>query len=138
VSVSGKQRFSIDFGVDAVGKSADSDIWDTFCSIRTVQSQITFESVDTELFSDSNIPLTGKAATHANSTIYLRKRTLGGDGFVPDGTAEHIALTADGLIVPDDAFSSDGQSDGKVSFTLPLRYDGTNVPLTVDTASAIT
>lgn len=137
VTVAAKTRMSIEFGVGAEGRAADSDIWDTFATIKTVQPSITIESLDVELLKAANIPLTGKAATHATTAIYFRKRAAGGTGFVADATAQHVRLTADGLIVPDDAFSSDGQSEGKVSFTMPLRYDGTNVPLTVNTASAI-
>lgn len=136
VAIAAKTRWSIDFGVDAVGQSADSDVWDTFASIRTSQSELTVETIDVSRLAAAAIPLTGKAATHATSTIYLRKRDNAGT-FVADGTASHIALSCDGMIVPDDAFSSDGKAPGKVSFKMPLRYDGTNVPLLVTTNTTI-
>jgi len=132
---SGKQSLEIDFGVNARSEGGDSDIWDTFAWIQDIQPTVTLRGMDPEWFKATNVPLVGLAATHANSTIYLRKRSA--TGFVADGTEEHIAITVDGLIVPDEAFSFDG-STGTVSMTLPLEYDGTNAPLTIDTASAIT
>lgn len=137
VSVGAKQSWSIDFGIDAVGEGADSDIYDTCSYIRTIQSQLTVESIDVGLLAAANIPLTGKVATHATTSIYLRKRLSGGTGFVADGTPEHVKITCDGLIVPDNAFTADGGNSGRVSFTLPLRYDGTNAPVIINTASAI-
>lgn len=136
VSCGGKSDLTVDFGLDAMGEGGDSDVWDTIASIRNARSSITFESLDPTLFSAANIPLEGKAATHANTIIYLRKRMQGGQ-FVADLTAEHIKLTGDGMVVPDDCFSADKNNPGRVSFTLPLRYDGTNAPLVVDPASAI-
>jgi len=136
VAITGKRRFAIEFGVDAISEGADSDVWDTIAHIRAVQTELTIDSVDVDLVKAAGIPLTGKAATHANTSIMLRKRAHAGT-FVADATAEHIELTADGMIIPDDAFSSDGQEPGKVSFRMPLRFDGTNVPLTVDTAAVI-
>lgn len=134
-TVAAKTRWSIEFGCNAIGQAADGDIWDTFAHIRTQDSVLTVESVDVELLKAANIPLVGKTATHATTTLYLRKRSA--TGFVADATAEHISMTADGLIVPDEAFSSDGQAPGRVTFTMPLKYDGTNAPLTIDTTATL-
>ncbi len=135
VDVSGKTRVTIDFGLNVIGQGADGDIWDTFAHVRTQDSTITIESVDVGVIDAAGIPLTGLSATHVTTAIYFRKRTA--TGFVANATAEHIQLTADGLIVPDEAFSSDGQSPGKVTFTMPLKFDGTNAPLVIDTTAAL-
>ena len=137
VTVAGKSDMTIDFGLDAIGEAGDSDVWDTVASIRNVNSSITFDSLDVTVFSAAKIPLEGKAATHANTIIYLRKRLHAGQ-FVSDVTAEHIKITGDGMVVPDDCFTADNNNPGRGSFTLPLRYDGTNVPMVIDLASAIT
>jgi len=131
-----KTRMVLDFGITAEGEGADSDIWATLASIRTVLPSMTLDGLDIEWLKSTCIPLTGKQATHANSTVYLRKRKLA-DQFEDDATAEHIALTVDGMIVPDEAFSASDTTPGTVSLTVPLRYDGTNAPMTIDTSAAI-
>lgn len=137
VVIPAKTRWSIEFGLDAIGEGADSDIYDTFAHIRTVQTELKIESLDVSLVAAAKIPLLGKVATHATSTIYLRKRASGGTGFVADGSASHIALTCDGLVVPEECFSGDGQTSGKVNLQVPLRYDGSNAPLIISTAATI-
>jgi len=128
----------IDFGLSVEAIGADSDIWDTFCSIVTQKPQITLRGIDIEWLKESTgIPLAGKAATHANTIIYLRKRLHAGT-FVADATAEHIKFTGDGMAYIEPAFEASGEAPAEAALVLPLRYDGTNAPLTVTPASAIT
>lgn len=137
VSLAQVRRFELDFGLQVVSEGADSDIWDTFISIESIQPQITLRGIDVEWLKSTNIPLLGKAVTHTNTAIYLRKRAAGGT-FVADGTAEHIKFTAAGLATIDTPFEADGNDAGETSLTLPLKYDGVNVPLVINTTSAIT
>ena len=132
------RRFELDFGIEVKTEGSDSDIWDTYCSIESIQPTLTLRGIDLNWWKDSGgVPLTGKAATHANTKIYLRKRAAGAT-FVADETAQHIKFTADGLAHIDDGFSADANNKAEASLVLPMRYDGTNNPLVVNTASAIT
>lgn len=137
ISLPEVRRFSIDFGLDVVSEGADSDVWDTFASVRTQQTVLTLRGIDVEWLKAANIPLIGKAGTHANTTIYLRQRAQGST-FVANGTAEHIKFTADGLAWIDQAFDAGENDAAETALTMRLRYDGTNAPLTTNTASAIT
>lgn len=129
------RQFEIDFGINAVAER-DGDVWPTFVSIETIMPRITLRGIDPEWFKSTNIPLAGKPGTHANTILYLRKRADGGT-FVANGTAQHIKFTAAGLAYIDDAFEATGSGAGESSLVMPLRYDGTNAPLTFNTASAI-
>ncbi|HUX15039.1 MAG TPA: hypothetical protein VMW52_01115 [Phycisphaerae bacterium] len=137
VTLNQKMNLAIDFGIEAVGESADSDIWDTLVSIVASITRITLTGNDVAWLKSTNIPLTGKAATHANTIIYLRKRAHAAT-FVADETEEHIKLTADGMAIVDNPLDASGNAAATTSLVLETRYDGTNAPLTVDTASAIT
>lgn len=130
-------NLEIDFGITAETLGADSDIWDTFARLRRVQPVVRVTGTDLTWFGSSNIELAGQAATHANTTFYLRKR-LNADTFVPNVTAEHVRFTADGMAVIDTIQDDSGDDPSEVSFELTTRFDGTNVPITIATASAIT
>lgn len=134
ISLTHCKQFEIDFGIEAVSEGAGSDILDTLASISVVATELTLQGIDITWLKSTSIPETGKVATHANTTIYLRKRAAGGT-FVADETAEHIKFTADGLAYIDQAFSGDPL---ECTLKMPLKYDGTNAPLVIDTASAIT
>lgn len=132
------KSLTIDFGINLSAEGSDSDVLPTFVSIATITPSITLQGTDIEWAKSANIPLfAGKAATHANTKLYLRKRAPGGK-FVPDATAQHIMFTADGLAHIETFFEADGVTPAEITLEMPLRYDGTNSPLTVDTAIAIT
>jgi hypothetical protein len=131
------KRFTLNFGIDAQVEGADSDIWDTFPSIRSIAPSITLEGIDPNWLAAAKIPLAGLAVTHANTAFYLRKRDDAGS-FVVDGTAEHIKFTADGFATISEPIQWGGSGPATCTLELPLRYDGTNPPLILDTSSAIT
>ncbi len=123
----------IDFGISVVRRPAGSEIHDTFASIETIRPVITIRGTLVTWFGDSFIPHEGLAVSTANTTIYLKKRAEGGT-YVANGTSEHIQFKATGLATIQQAFDDSGE----VIITMPCRYDGTNDPITVDTAIAIT
>lgn len=129
------QSFEIDFGLDINLLAADSDLFATFAGIATIQPSITIRGIDAKLLAAAKIPRVGQIGTHANTTFHLRKRTEGGAGFVSAGTPEHIKFTAAGLAYVDNAMSGSGGDPAESSLIMPLRYDGTNDPITVDTTS---
>jgi len=128
------RSLEIDFGINVVAESADGDIWPTFCSIESITPTITARGIDPEWFKSTNIPLAGLACTHADTIGYLRKREIAG-GFVL--AAEHIKFTAAGLAHIVQAGEASGQGATETSLAIPLIGDGTNAPLTINTASAI-
>lgn len=139
VAIPQMRQFEIDFGLNAVAEGGGGervDIWPTYVSIETIMSRITLRGIDPEWLKSTNIPLAGKAATHANSIMYLRKRADGGT-LVADNLAQHMKFTAAGLAFIDDAFDATGSGAAESSLVLPLRYDGVNAPLTINTASTI-
>lgn len=127
----------INFGINVRTESADGEIWDRFGWIETFAPTITLRGRKVTWFKDSaGVPLGGLAATHVNTSIYLRKRASGGM-FVADVTAEHVKFTAAGLAVIDEAGSFRGTGPGETTLTIHPYYDGTNHPILVTTATAI-
>jgi hypothetical protein len=138
VTISQIRSFELDFGMNAKTEGADSDIFDTHASIVDVRPVLTLRGINIEWLKSTAIPLAGKAATHANTTLYLRKRLQTGAGFVADGTAQHVKMTMAGLAWIDEVFSSQGENATECSLKLAAVYDGTNAPVVITTASAIT
>lgn len=136
-SLSHFRSVDIDFGINAPAESADGDVWPTFIAIESVNPRITFRGIDPEWLKSTNVPLVGLTCTHANTIFYLRKRAIGGT-FVVNGTAEHIKFTAAGLAYVEEVFDATGQGASETNLVLPCSYDGTNAPLVINTASAIT
>lgn len=133
--------FELDFGILAEQEGADSDKWPTHVAIQEAKPVLRLRGTDIEWAKSTVIPtLQGKVVTHANTTVFLRKRSAAtATGFVANGTAQHIKFTFEGLAYIETIF--DGRAEGnppaEVSLVMPLRYDGTNVPVVVDTAAAI-
>jgi len=137
IALAQARSFEIDFGITVQSEGAESSIWDTFASIVTIAPRLTLRGIDIEWFKAANIPLLGKAAIHTDTKIYLRKRASGGT-YVADAVAQHISFTADGLAYIDTVQDANGQDPSEVMLVMPLRYDGTNAPLVINTATTIT
>jgi len=129
-------HLELDFGITATPESADSDIWDTIVSIEKIAPTLRLRGKDPTWLKSTTIPLTGLAITHANTNIYLRKRSVGGT-FVADATAEHIKLTMEGMATIDQVFDARGNATGETDVVVNGRYDGANTPIVVDTTSAL-
>lgn len=138
VTIGQIQDITIDFGAQVMRRSGDGDVYDTFVELRGVEPVITIRTTDATLMKSGGVPLAGLAGSHANSIIYLRKRAQTGSHFVADGTAEHIKITAYGLVVVEDAGSQSGDESAVTTIRLACAYDGSNAPITFNTASAIT
>lgn len=130
------KRLEIDFGVQAETVGADSDIWDTSSRIVEIQPSIKISGIDSQWWHANVVPLTGRNIRHSGTKIYLRKRAEGGT-FVPDGTAEHLKFTAAGMAVTE-GFDGQGNQLDENTIYFPLKFDGTNNPIVINTASQIT
>lgn len=139
ISLSLVQSLEIDFGIQLSAEGGDGDQWPTHVSIINILPTITLQGIDPDWFKAAGaIGTTGLACTHANTIIYLRKRTASGDTYVADATAEHVKFTTAGLAVIDTALEGDSAGRANTSATIRSKYDGANAPVVVDTASAIT
>lgn len=125
-------NLSIDFGIAAEMVTADSDLWPKFARISEIMPLIELDGIDTDWFEACG--LDGTNIVHASTTLVLRKRALGGT-FVAAGTSEHIAITCCGLLYPEDIAAAQAQQIATGKLRLPLRYDGTNLPLVIDTTA---
>lgn len=130
-------NIEIDFGVSASSFGCNSDIFDTHLNLDSVQPKITITSLQPEKFADAIIPLIGRACTHANTSIKLRKRLEGQAGFVADGTAEHIEITAEGVLNVTNAHQGSANQRAQMALELTARFDGTNAPIIIDPAATI-
>lgn len=133
-------QLDIDFGITVESFGCDSDVWDTHLNLDDIRPKISITSLDPSIFKASaGVPLIGLAGTHANTTIYLRKRVTSGlASYVADVTAEHIKITADGVLHVVEGMSATGNQKGQTRLEMTCRFDGTNAPLVFDTSSAIT
>ena len=129
-------NFEVDFGIDARSTGAQSSIWDTHSSIRRVMPRLMITGIDATWFKTTRIPLGGRKGTHANTSIYLRKRDDGGT-FIAKTDPVHIKLTGNGVAYAEQIFGASEAEDGTVTLAMPLRFDGTNAPLIIDTTSTL-
>jgi hypothetical protein len=130
------QSIDITFGITVGVRYSQAYLWPCYASIVDVRPIIDFRGLNIEWLKSDMIPRTGKVITHANTTIYLRKRAEGGS-FVANGTEEHIKLTANGLAHVITPMDSSGDA-AECSIHMECNYDGTNAPIVIDTTSAIT
>jgi hypothetical protein len=131
------QSMTIDFGIQELVEGGGSDLYPTHASIMTASPVITFTATNILWFADATIPLNGLNATHASTSIYLRKRDVEGGTFVADETEEHIEITAAGILHVTDAIDATQGSPATISASMPLRYDGSNDPMVIDTTAAL-
>lgn len=125
----------IDFGLKVVADAADSAIWPDEVWIAEYVPKITLRTKKTKAWGAAGIDMEGLQATHANTIFYLRHRTR--TGFVADVTATHLKFTAAGLAHFTEPFSASGTEPGEATLVIETENDGTNDPIVIDTASAI-
>lgn len=138
ITLSNYTSFEIDFGNTVTTRGSQSDVWDTYVEVLTHAPSITIRGIDPTWFTESTgIGVDGVGCTHANTIMYLRKRDGDGQGFVADGTAEHIKFTLKGPCAIETIFSGQAHMLGEAGIRLAGLYDGTDDPIEVDTSSAI-
>ena len=130
-------QVDIDFGVTAPSFGCDSDIWDTHLNVDEIKPMISITSLDPESFAAAKVPLIGKAGAHADCKITFRKRLESQAGYVASATAEHISITADGVMLVEDAHNATGNQRAQTMLKMHCRFDDTNAPLLFDTTYAL-
>lgn len=122
---------SIDFGVNAETVGCKSDIYDAHISKSGgVTATITITTLDIDKLSSAGIPLQGKAATHANTSIVLRKRSEDGILFATGGDLDNITITANGIATVQ-TVSGQGPQNAIATIQLTCAWDGTNAPILI-------
>jgi len=131
---------SIDSGIQITSAACNSDVFDTRIDLQSVVPKISITTLNSALVGSTagKINITGAAATHANTIVRLRKRIAATGTFVADATTEHISITAAGMVVANQPFQSSGNADGTTQFELTATFDGTNLPLVINPAAALT
>ena len=136
-SLGAVKSVEINFGVNVITEFEGSELYDRYVAIASITPSITISGVDLNWLKSDVVPALGLAGTHANTSIYLRKRASGST-FVADETEEHIKFTAYGFAVANACMNATTNERGECTITMPLAYDGANAPLVADTTSAIT
>lgn len=132
------RNFEVDFGLTVTPGGVESNIWDTHIEVRSGAPSFTVRGIDTDWFSATGIPLAGKAATHANTSVILRKRdgSGAGAGFIDPGVAEHINITMAGPATVRDAADMTAQQPSEHSIVVEgIRDAAGNAPFILDTAA---
>lgn len=131
----GLESTDLDFGVNVLVESRDSDVYPTFASVRSQRPTIRVRGVHIDQLPGAAVTADGFYYTATQVVVYFRARAEGGT-FVADGTASHIKFTLGKCRV-------EGQSIGgdpkvlDLLITPWLDTGGPNNPLAVNTASAI-
>lgn len=138
IALSDFTSFEIDFGNTVTTRGSMSNTWDAYVEVLTHSPSITIRGIDPTWFKETTgIGIEGVGCTHANTIMYLKKRDVDGQGFVADGTAEHIKFTLKGPCAIETVFSGQAHALGEAGVRLAGLYDGTDDPIEVDTTSAI-
>jgi hypothetical protein len=129
----------LESGLTITPEGCKSDVFHTRMGVASIVPKIQVTTLATQLVGSTNgkINLPGIAATHANTSIKFRKRVNKTGTFVADATAEHIAITSDGMVVPIQPFQAQNNADANTQFELTATFDGTNTPFLINAASAI-
>lgn len=121
------RSLNVDFGISLTEKTPQlAGVWPEQVGRQKVVPKATVVAKDPTYLDDAKFPLLGKAAAHADTIFYFKKR-LNKSAFVDDATTEHFSLTFSGLVLVQSAISSSGTSTGDIS--IEINGSGTTSPL---------
>ena len=137
-SLPGVKSIEVDCGVELLCESSDGELWPSFVGIQTVAPTVTitlFEKVNWNTLTLQGTALNGSTGL----VFYARKYANGSPARVANATTEHIKFVGlNGAILPMD---TNGQDSSPLTDSLKIELvSGSDsiLPLTIDTASAIT
>lgn len=123
------EGISIDFQVTTTEKTPQlASIWPDSIGVIKVRPMLSFRGRDLSRVKATLLEQAGTAGTHVNTIIQLVKRKNNGS-FELAASGLHIALTMNGLIVPENLMSASGTSRATNTIKMQCSFDGTNVPL---------
>lgn len=111
----------------------DASIWPETAAVLTVRPVLTIRHRDISLVTDALIAAGASEAAHADTLLQLVRRKNSGS-FEDFGDSVHVAITLNGLLLPDDLASAAAQSKTTGTLQLPCSFDGTNAPVLINTA----
>lgn len=127
----------IDFGITITTEGCNSDIHDRSLRSSEIKPRITIRGKDIAKFLAGSIPLKGKAATHADTVIWLRRRTQGEAGFDAAAATSHIKITAAGTAHWTSVHEADANNRIESTLQIDCKHDGTNTPIVLLTGQAL-
>ncbi len=130
ITLESVRSLEIDFGIVVRAEGGDGDVFPTTVFIGTTSPIITLRGIDPEWLKAANIPRGGKAGTHANTTIYLRKRKSHSTYF-GNGDSEHILFTAAGVAIIDPSQEAAQDSSAETGLRFTCDNDGSNDPIVI-------
>jgi hypothetical protein len=126
---------SIEFGITKTEKTPSlGSIWTDAIGVLTVRPVVTFRGRDLSKVTNALIAAGASGATHLNTVIQLIARQSAGS-FVDFGDSEHITITVNGLVAPENLVSASAGQRATTSLRLAASYDGSNAPLVFDLAA---
>lgn len=124
-------QLDINFGAIVEPRGVESNPFNTSIEILRSEPEIMIRGIKPEWFAAASIPFGGLGLTHANTTIFLRKRDPDGIGFVADGTANHLSFSMHGVALVEQISGSTEDRFSETGLMLYGREDtGGNNPLT--------
>lgn len=134
VAIHGVQNLSVDFGIKEMLLKSDGDAFNSFIGTPTVAPVIEFDTYDLSILASL-----GAASTITSTTeLFLVAIQKGGTRYAYDDlSTPHIGLgiTA-GMVYVDKASAKAGEV-GTCKVKIQTVWDGTNAPITFNTATAI-
>ena len=130
-------QVDFDFGISVDSFGCDSDLYDTELNINEIKPVISITSLDPTGFDSAAVVLAGLVGAHTDTNFILRKRAAQGAGWVADATAEHISITASGVLLATDVHNAQANQRAQATFQMQCDFDGTNAPLVFDSTYAI-
>lgn len=129
------EGISIEYNVSISEKTpAFGLIWPAQAGVLTVRPVLVLRGKDLSKVKTGLIELGATTALHADSLIQLIK-LLDAGSYETFASSVHISMTIDGMALPDDlASSSGGRAANEIR--IPLKHDGTNLPIVTDTTAA--
>jgi hypothetical protein len=136
VTLGGVTDCTIDFGLNLDIDKTGGKVYPNWCHISTVTPTITVNGFDVDWVRvlATDIDVEGVAATHANTSVFLKRRTKDGT-FYSDGSSQHIKFTMAGFAQPQNMLGGNGKTTSSIN--VQSYYDGTNAPLIATLATTI-
>jgi hypothetical protein len=139
IAITGATGLDIDFGltVPTLLDGVTARVWDEYAWIEQMIPKVTIRGYGKAWLGDAVIPMLGKAATHVNTIIFLRKRASAAT-FIADNVANHVKITVAGMATIDRIQGAAGLRPGETALSITTVYDGANLPIVVTPNQAIT
>lgn len=124
------RNFNLSFNVEKTESEPQAGgVWPDRAGRRKARPAATITARNPrKLDNSTGIPLLGKEATHANTTVWFKKRKNRAT-FEANNATVHAKLTMAGLVYFDNPFSASGTAAAETTLQYQGIHDGTNAPL---------